>query len=158
MIKVLFVCTGNICRSPTAEGLFRHMAEQKGLATAFAADSAGTDSYHDGEKPDARAVKVAKKRGVSLAGQKARRLVEKDYFDFDYIYAMDGGHFYEIQKRAPERRKAKIEMFLKSATHLSNTEVPDPWYGTEEDFEQAFSLIEQGVEAILQKLKEEHRL
>ena len=158
VIKILFVCTGNICRSPTAEGVFRHLAEKGGMGNIFHIESAGTDSYHEGQKPDARAIKIAKKYGVSLDGQKARRLTKDDYFTFDYIFAMDGGHFYELQEQAPEGRKAKIDMFLRAATGVKETEVPDPWYGSEKDFETVYRLVEEGSKSLLAKLREDHRL
>lgn len=157
VIKVLFVCTGNICRSPTAEGVFRHLVAEQGLDNRFCVDSAGIDSYHEGEKPDARAIRTAKKRGVEIGSQRARRLSEQDYFEFDYILAMDGGHYYEIQVRAPERRKARIEMFLRSASEVKDTEVPDPWYGNEKDFEDVYALIEKGARALLERLREENK-
>ncbi len=153
MIKLLFVCTGNICRSPTAEGVFRHMAEAAGLGKAFHVDSAGTDSYHDGEKPDGRSIKVAKKNGVTLDGIRARRLTEKDFTDMDRIFAMDGGHLFEIRNRAPHPCPAKIEMFLDDGR-----DIPDPWYGTEKDFESVYALIEGGAAALLQRLKGEYHL
>src|SRR5262245_34651070 len=99
VIRILFVCTGNICRSPTAEGVFRHLVEKEGLGGIFQIDSAGTDSYHAGQAPDKRAVKVAKKHGVQIGHQKARALDAKDYDAYDYIFAMDGGHFHEIKER-----------------------------------------------------------
>lgn len=153
MIKLLFVCTGNICRSPTAEGVFRHMVAEAGLEKAFHVDSAGTDSYHEGEKPDARSIKVAKKRGVALDGIRARGLSEKDFTEFDRIFAMDGGHFSVIMALSPKSPRARVEMFLEDGA-----DVPDPWYGTERDFESVYTLIENGARALLKKLKEEYRL
>ncbi len=158
VIKILFVCTGNICRSPTAESVFRSLVEKEKLGNVFHVESAGTDSYHEGQPTDPRAVKTAKKGGVTMEARKARRITEKDYFDFDYIFAMDGGHFYEIQERAPQGRKAKIEMFLRSAAGLKELEVPDPWYGTEADFDNVYRLIEEGSKSLLDRLKEDHRI
>ena len=152
MISVLFVCTGNICRSPTAEGVFRHLAAKAGLEDAFFIDSAGTSSGHVGEGPDARAVKVAKRHGVDLGAQKARSLADGDFDRFDYIYALDGGHFREIAGRAPDDAHAEIRLFL------GKGDVPDPWYGDEKDFERAYGLIAAGAAAIMDKLKEDHGL
>ena len=152
VIKVLFVCTGNICRSPTAEGVFRHLARQAGLERSFHIDSAGTDSYHIGEKPDARAIKVAGRNGVALDGQRARSVEDRDFAEFDYIFAMDGGHFSELGTRAPEKTKARIRMFLE------NGDVPDPWSGTDADFERIFCLVQEGAVALLKKIREERGL
>jgi protein-tyrosine phosphatase len=151
MIKVLFVCTGNICRSPTAEGVFRHLTDKAGLKDAFHIDSAGTYSGHIGEPPDARAIRTAKKNGVSLEGQKARALKAADFSDFEYIYAMDGGHLDEMLQRAPKSPRARIAMFM-------DDDVPDPWYGNERDFEHAYALILSGAGAILDTLRETHDL
>jgi protein-tyrosine phosphatase len=156
VIKLLFVCTGNICRSPTAEGVFRHLAGERGLSARFQADSAGTESYHAGEPPDARAISVAAKRGVRIEDQRARRLAPEDYLTFDYIFAMDFGHFDKIKSRAPGNHKAKIEMFLRGS-NAKNIEVPDPWYGGEKDFENVYTLIEEGVCALLDRLERDHR-
>jgi protein-tyrosine phosphatase len=158
VIRILFVCTGNICRSPTAEGVFRHLVEAEGLSDRFQIDSAGTDSYHAGQGPDKRAVKIAKKHGVDIGHQKARALKEADYAAYDYIFAMDGGHFHELQARAPGKVSAKIEMFLSAATHLDRQEVPDPWYGNEKDFEDVYALVRTGAEALLKKIRQEHQL
>lgn len=158
MISVLFVCTGNICRSPTAEGVFRHIVRQAGLDGEFRIASAGTESYHEGEPPDARAVKVASANGVSLDGQLARGLARGDFNDFDYIFAMDGGHFYELHRRAPKERRARIHMFLEEVKHVNTKEVPDPWYGDENDFRHVFGLVNEGAQAILSKIRQEHNL
>lgn len=152
MIKVLFVCTGNICRSPTAEGVFRHLAEQADLEGAFFIDSAGTSSGHVGQAPDARAIRVAEKHGVALTGQKARNLDPSDFGAFDHIYAMDGGHLAALKKRAPGGARAELRMFLDGA------DVPDPWYGDERDFEHAYALIRSGAESLLAKLRKEYNL
>ena len=152
MISVLFVCTGNICRSPTAEGVFRQLVEDAGLEDEFTIASAGTESYHIGDPPDARAVRMASKYGVSLAGQKARHLSAKDYAAFDYIFAMDNGHFTIINTRAPRNAHAKIAMFLESG------EVPDPWYGGEADFEHVYKLVRDRCESLLEQIRKDHKL
>ncbi len=158
LISVLFVCTGNICRSPTAEGVFRHLVAEAGLESHFRIESAGIEAYHEGSPPDHRAVKVAGQRGVSLEGQVARPIDRDDYQSFDYIYAMDGGHFYELHHRAPKERRAKIDMFLSCVPQLNTKEVPDPWYGTETDFEHVFRLVDTGARAILEKIRKENGL
>ncbi len=158
MIGVLFVCTGNICRSPTAEGVFRHLVREAGIGDRFKIDSAGLDSCHIGEKPDVRAIKVAKKNGISLEGQKARLFKPEDYAVFDYIFAMDGGHMYELGSNAPEEAKPRLKMFLAAAPHLGVEDVPDPWYGEEADFEKVFDLVHEGSKAILREIREERGL
>ena len=158
MISILFVCTGNICRSPTAEGVFRHLVAEAGLESRFRIESAGTEGYHAGSPPDHRAVKIAGKKGVSLAGQVARPLERDDYQSFDYIYAMDGEHFYELHQRAPKERRAKIDMFLSLVPQLNTKEVPDPWYGSESDFEHVYRLVDAGARAILDTIRKENGL
>ncbi len=157
VIKVLFVCTGNICRSPTAEGVFRHLAHQAGIEDRFHIDSAGTDSYHVGESPDKRAVKIAARHGVSLQGQRARALRAEDFNAFDYLFAMDGGHLFDMQNRAPTGHTGKVELFLSAAGHEAQ-DVPDPWYGDEEDFENVFSLVHDAATALFGNLRKVHAI
>lgn len=157
MLRVLFVCTGNICRSPTAEGVFRHLANDAGFGARFHIDSAGTDSYHIGEAPDRRAVKTAARHGVSLQGQRARALRAEDFNAFDYLYAMDGGHLFDMQSRAPAGHSGKIELFLAAAGHAAQ-DVPDPWYGNDSDFEHVFTLVHDASAALLHRLREAHGL
>jgi protein-tyrosine phosphatase len=157
VIKVLFVCTGNICRSPTAEGVFRHLAAEAGLAEKFEIDSAGTDSYHIGEAPDRRAIKIAARHGVSLQGQRARALRPEDFNVFDYLYAMDGGHLFDMQSRAPEGHTGKVALFLAAAGHAAQ-DVPDPWYGTEADFENVFDMVKGASAELLSRLQKAHDL
>lgn len=158
VIRVLFVCTGNICRSPTAEGVFRHLVEQEGLGDRFVIGSAGTDAYHEGDAPDRRAVRIAKTRGVDIGHQRARSLTAKDYADYDYIFAMDGGHLHELQSRAPRGHSARIGMFLGAPGPHGRDEVPDPWYGQEKDFEEVYDLVLGGAKELLQKIRAEHGL
>ena len=151
MVRVLFVCTGNICRSPTAEGVFRNLVLEAGLRDDFHVESAGTESYHAGEPPDARAIAMAQRNGVAIGHQRARPLAEKDFHDFDHIYAMDSGHMREMQARAPKKYRARLDMFLPGGG-----EVPDPWYGNEKHFREAFDLINVGAKSLLRQLREEH--
>jgi protein-tyrosine phosphatase len=152
MIKVLFVCTGNICRSPTAEGVFRHMVKEAGLEKSFEIDSAGTNSGHIGQPPDGRAIATAKRHGISLEGQRARGLADSDFATFDYIYALDNGHLHEMQRRAPHDSSAQLLMFIE------DQDVPDPWYGGSSDFEYAFGLIFDGCANILKQMRQEQRV
>ena len=155
VIKVLFVCTGNICRSPTAEGVFRHLVQEAGVADRFHIESAGTDSYHIGESPDKRAIKIAARHGVSLQGQRARALRAEDFNAFDYLFAMDGGHLFDMQNRAPAGHTGKVELFLAAAGH-DGQDVPDPWYGDEGDFENVFSLVQGAAETLFGNLRKVH--
>lgn len=152
VISVLFLCTGNICRSPTAEGVFRHLVRDAGLEKEFTIASAGTEAYHVGDPPDARAVRTAEKYGVSIGAQRAQQLAARHYRDFDYIFAMDGGHYAILEKRAPEEATAKREMFLASG------DVPDPWYGGEADFEHVYALVKQRCVELLNRIRKEHGL
>ncbi|MEZ0262079.1 MAG: low molecular weight protein-tyrosine-phosphatase [Alphaproteobacteria bacterium] len=152
-LRVLFVCTGNICRSPTAEGVFRHLAAEAGLNDAFHIESAGTEDYHEGEPPDHRTVKKALEKGVDLSRQRARQVKDADFSGFDYIYAMDSGHHRILTKRAPKASKAKLSMF-----RADGEDVPDPWYGTEKDFENVYVLVHENAGALLKKLREDHKI
>lgn len=158
MIRVLFVCTGNICRSPTAAAAFRQLLEEEGLAEKFSVDSAGTDSYHVGEKADARAIRAAAKNAVEMESHRARALTDDDFSHFDYIFAMDGGHLFELNERSPSPRRARLEMFLSALDDKDRIEVADPWYGGEDDFDDAFLLIQEGAKAQLARLRQEHKL
>lgn len=150
MMKVLFVCTGNICRSPTAEAVFRHMVQQEGMAQKIHIDSAGTHGYHLGEPPDSRAIETASKRGISMRGITARKFVEEDAQVFDIIVAMDDGHFRQLSSVVPLE---KLKLFLEFADGVNETEVPDPYYGTLDGFEYVFDLVEVASCGLLQDIK-----
>lgn len=145
MYKILFVCTGNICRSPTAEGILRTQAAQRGIPLHI--DSAGTHGYHIGETPDARSVAHAKKRGVDISNLRARKVTLADFEAFDVILALDNGHLHQLQLMRPRTAKAKLELFL------GDTDVPDPYYGTAKDFEHVLDLVEAGAEKWLKQIK-----
>lgn len=147
-MRVLFVCTGNICRSPTAHGVFASRVEKAGLADKIETDSAGTQAYHQGEAPDVRAIKTAKARGVDLSPLRARKVVAHDFENFDYILAMDRGHFDILSKQASTQAQARIHMFLPK-------DVPDPWYGDERGFESVYDMIEDGCEKWLSRIRGE---
>jgi protein-tyrosine phosphatase len=159
-MKVLFVCTGNICRSPTAEGVFRHRLAARGLdgdgagGTIFA-DSAGTHSVHIGEPPDPRARIAAAARGYDLSALRGRRVTRADFDLFTLILAMDRGHFATLRRLAPYQARDKVRMFLEFAPHLRRTEVPDPYFGDRRDFEHALDLIEAGVDGLIRSLAAE---
>ena len=149
--SILFVCMGNICRSPTAEGVFRHLAEKAGLADRLTIESAGTHAYHSGEPPDRRAVAAAARRGVSLSSIRARQVSADDFEKFDYIIAMDEDNRRRLLEQAPEEHHHKVHLFLSFAA-ISETEVPDPYYGGGAGFERVLDLVELASRGLLETL------
>jgi low molecular weight protein-tyrosine phosphatase len=158
MVRVLFVCMGNICRSPTAQGVFEHLVEHHGLAQQIHIDSAGTHAYHIGEPPDVRAAQAARKRGIDLGGQRARRVSEDDFLYFDYVLAMDRSNYDDLMSFCPPAQRAKLHLFLKFATEADEDEVPDPYYGGMTGFERVLDLIEQAAQGLLAEIRQQHRL
>lgn len=152
-MKILFVCTGNICRSPSAEGVLRHRLAAHGLADIMV-DSAGTHSYHEGEPPDTRSISAAKKRGVCIRHLRGRKVKTHDFHEFDLILALDEGHLDHLSRLKPKNSPSKVELFLKYANIAEKTEVPDPYYGNSRDFEEVLDLIEAGCDALVAKIKE----
>jgi len=153
MISVLFVCMGNICRSPTAEGFFRKVVEDAGLANRIRIESAGTHAYHSGAAPDRRAQAAAERRGVTLSHIRARRVSDEDFASFDYIFAMDKDNLDELLMRAPLEYRDKIKLFLDFAGTARAAEVPDPYYGGASGFELVLDLVEQASTRLLQRLQ-----
>ncbi len=153
MVTLLFVCTGNICRSPTAEGVFRHLVAQAGLEGRIGADSAGTHGYHIGEPPDPRTVKTAKARGVDLSGLRARKVALDDFYAFDHILAMDSGHLEQLRRLAPADATASLSLFLDAAPDSGLRDTPDPYYGDARGFEQVYDLCAQGAAAWLARVR-----
>ena len=149
--SVLFVCMGNICRSPTAEGVFRHFVNEAGLSDRIVADSAGTHAYHVGEPPDRRACAAAERRGISLAKIRARRVSDRDFEEFDYIIAMDEDNQQRLLEQAPDEHRSKVKLFLSFAS-VSETEVPDPYYGGAAGFERVLDLVEEASRGLLETL------
>ncbi len=152
-IKVLFVCMGNICRSPTAEGVFVKLIKDRALEASFRVDSAGTHAYHIGEVPDSRSQQAALLRDVKLTHLRARKVVMGDFEDFDYLLAMDDDNYAVLMNACPEQYKAKIHYFLDFAPHLGVREVPDPYYGGSYGFERVLDLIEEASVGFLDSLK-----
>ena len=151
--RVLFVCTGNICRSPTAEGVFRAFVERAGLADRIAVDSAGTHGYHIGEPPDARAIAHARRRGYDLSELRARRVAPPDFEHFDLILACDRGHHGLLRRLADKAQHARIAMFLDYAPELGLQEIPDPYYGDPRDFEHVLDIVERASQGLLTALQ-----
>lgn len=143
---------GNICRSPTAEGVTRALAEKRGLAQIFEFDSAGTHGYHIGKSPDARAQAAAAKRGYDLAPLKGRQVNEFDFVRFDHILAMDRDNLELLRKACPEEDLGKLGLFLEFATRNTTDEVPDPYYGGPEGFERVLDLIEDAAAGLLDRM------
>ncbi|RED51261.1 low molecular weight protein-tyrosine-phosphatase [Aestuariispira insulae] len=155
MIRILFVCTGNICRSPTGEGVFRHLLAEAGLSDRIETDSCGMGAWHVGEAPDPRTVKAARARGIDLSDLRARKIRAADFHDFDYLLAMDRGHYDEMVAQAPVGTEAKIRMFLEPvAKGSANADVPDPYYGGADGFELVLDLIDEASRAWIDQLKQ----
>jgi protein-tyrosine phosphatase len=152
-VKVLFVCMGNICRSPTAEGVFADLVSRKNIDHLIEIDSAGTHAYHVGEEPDVRAQKTALKRGVDLSGLKARRAVPADFERFDYVLAMDRDNYQGLEAICPSGHEYKLHLFLSFAPNLEHDEVPDPYYGGPQGFERVLDMIEEASEGLLQEIE-----
>jgi len=152
MIRVMFVCTGNICRSPTAEGILRQKVAERGLADQIDSQSCGLIGYHTGEAPDPRAVRLATRRGYDLSRQRASRIRLDDFDEADYLLAMDQGHLASLNAMAPAGTHHKLSLLLAHLPDASEAEVPDPYYGDESDFIKAFDLIEAAVDAFLNKI------
>jgi protein-tyrosine phosphatase len=144
-VKVLFVCTGNICRSPTAEGVFRHLAEQEKLELHV--ESRGTHDYHVGEPPDERAQRHALRRGYDLSRQRARHVAVEDFVRFDVIVAMDRGHLRALERACPSEHRAKLRLFV------PGRDVPDPYYGGPDGFEAVLDLVEEGCRRLLDEIR-----
>ncbi len=147
--RILFVCMGNICRSPTAEGVTRALAEKKGVAAFFEFDSAGTHGYHIGNSPDARARQAAAKRGYDLSPLKARQVGEFDFERFDRILAMDRDNLDLLRRACPQEHHGKLGLFLEYASRSADDEVPDPYYGGPEGFERVLDMIEDAADGLL---------
>jgi protein-tyrosine phosphatase len=154
MIRILFVCTGNICRSPTAEGVFRHLAAEAGHGAVIEADSVGLGGWHIGDPPDRRAIAAAARRGVDLSNLRARQLSHKDFEDFDLLLAMDRGHYRDMAGRTPRHHAEKVRMFMEAARGEAAPSVPDPYYGAHDGFEQVLDMIDEGARAWLRELEE----
>jgi len=154
-IGVLFVCTGNICRSPTAEGVLKAMAQREGLGAAVNVDSAGTYDGHAGEPPSKLAIEAAARRGYDLTDLRARALVPADVARFDYVLAMDRGHLRILRRIAPRAVSQRPRLFMNFASALGVDEVPDPWGGPPAGYERALDLIEAGCAGLLKHLRAE---
>ena len=157
MISVLFVCLGNICRSPTAEGIFRSMVEQEGLSDRISIDSAGTAAYHVGQPPDRRAMMEAKNRGIDISGLRGRQAKAADFKRFDYVLAMDSENYANLSSICPSGFETKLSMFLSftpGASDTMNQDVPDPYF--EGGFGSVYEMIEKAAGGLLDDIKNKH--
>lgn len=155
-VSVVFICMGNICRSPTAEAVFRHYVESAGLSEQVLIDSAGTHDYHVGDKPDSRAQRAAQQRGYDMSKLRGRQVGEDDFRRFDYVLAMDTANLAILQRIAPPDSDTRARLFLEYARHHSEREVPDPYYGGEDGFERVLDMVEDAAQGLLQEIRQKH--
>lgn len=158
MVRVLFVCLGNICRSPTAEGVFRHVVERAGLQDRIEIDSAGTHAYHIGDPPDIRSQEAARRRGIDLSGLRGRKVTAEDIERFDYILAMDEENLANLRAICPAGLDEKIHLLLEFAPNRPEHEVPDPYFGGESGFERVLDMIDEASHGLLAQIRHRHGL
>jgi len=156
MVKVLFVCMGNICRSPMAEGAFRAAVTAAGLDGHFSIDSAGTIGYHAGSPPDSRAQETAKKRGIDISGQRSRKVRDDDFTEFDYIVVMDRDNLEDLKERCPREHHERISLFLTHAPDMPLDEMPDPYYGHRDQFDSCYLAAMDAADGLLALIRERH--
>ena len=156
-VSVLFVCMGNICRSPTAHGVFQALVDKNGLGEIIFVDSAGTHSYHIGSTPDPRSQHTARSRGVDLSRLRARQFQSKDFLDFDYLIAMDRSNFSQMAAIKPDEACARLDLMLDYSSRYDQKEVPDPYFG-DDGFELVFDMVDEASEGLLRHIREQHRI
>jgi protein-tyrosine phosphatase len=150
---VLMVCMGNICRSPTAEGVLRHKLGEAGLADIVEVDSAGTHAYHVGDPPDARSARHAKRRGYDLSALRARKVADTDFEDFDLILVMDWDNLAALEEQCPAAHRAKLRRLTEFASRAASEVVPDPYYSGADGFETVLDLVEDACEGVVAHLR-----
>jgi len=157
-VRVLFVCMGNICRSPTAHGVFRKLVEDAGLVERIEIDSAGTHAYHEGEPPDRRAQQAALRRGIEMHDLRARRARSEDFEYFDYILAMDQDNYHSLSSICPEGRglERRLMLLMDFAPNMRMREVPDPYYGAAGGFETVYDMVEAAASGLLDDIRRRH--
>lgn len=152
-VRVLFVCMGNICRSPTAEGVFRRHVQEAGYSELIEIDSAGTHAYHVGKPPDSRAQAAALRRGIDISALRGRQAMPEDIVYFDYVLAMDEENYEHLLDLAPAGYEGRVQLFLEYATHFTERAVPDPYYGGPSGFDRVLDLIEDASEGLLVEIR-----
>lgn len=157
VMRILFVCMGNICRSPTAEGLFRNVLSKRAPDLPIEMDSAGTHDYHVGEPPDARALAAASRRGIDISQLRARRVALEDFDRFDLILAMDEENLRELKARAHGTQHERIRLVMDYAPAAARRAVPDPYYGGDQGFEEVLDLLEEAAEGLIESLRSRSR-
>ena len=155
-VSILFVCMGNICRSPTAQAVFESLVKQRGYADRIDIDSAGTHAYHIGEQPDSRSQAAAMVRGIDMSSQRARRVETSDFERFDYILAMDKSNFSDLKRMASPSHRKRLFLFMDFAKEQGIKEVPDPYYGGSHGFERVLDLVESASEGLFAHIKEKY--
>ena len=151
-MRLLFVCMGNICRSPSAEGVFRRVLAERAPQLTIEIDSAGTHDYHVGRPPDRRAIAAARRRGIDLSQLRARQVSAEDFERYDLILVMDEENLDELRRRAPARYHDRIRLLMEFAPEATSRQVPDPYYGSASGFEEVLDLLEEAAEGLLQEL------
>jgi protein-tyrosine phosphatase len=154
MVKVLFVCMGNICRSPTAEGVLRHFLRQNKLDSQVEVDSAGTHGYHVGEAPDARTQRAAASRGYDLSNMRARKVALQDLDYFDLILAMDNNNIEVLKRICPPEKYGRLGLFMNYAKNFDDDEVPDPYYGLGHGFDMVLDMVEDAAQGLIEAINE----
>lgn len=155
-VKVLFVCMGNICRSPTAHAVFRKLVRDEGLEQHIEIDSAGTHAYHVGNPPDSRSMSVARERGIEMNDLRARKVDFGDFIEYDYVLAMDQANYSNLRDLALPEHFDKIRLFLEFAENFTQSEVPDPYYGGPQGFDLVFDMVTDASEGLLRHIREHH--
>ena len=156
MVNVLFVCLGNICRSPSAEGIFRKLLEECPEQLTINVDSVGTGGWHIGKPADLRAQKTAKQRGIDLQDLRGRQITEEDFIKNDYIIAMDRSNKSNLLKMCPSYRKTNIHLFLEFTQHYQEEDVPDPYYSGDDGFENVFDMLTATSQGLLEHILQQH--
>jgi protein-tyrosine phosphatase len=151
--RILFCCMGNICRSPTAEGVFRHVLAEQAPDLQIEIDSAGTHDYHVGSPPDRRAIDAARRRGIDLSQLRARMVVAEDFASYDLILAMDDDNLRELRRRAPPVHQQRIRLMMEFAPRAASRYVPDPYYGGAQGFEEVLDLLEEAAQGLVAELR-----
>ncbi|MBO6518970.1 MAG: low molecular weight phosphotyrosine protein phosphatase [Rhodospirillales bacterium] len=156
MVRVLFVCLGNICRSPTAEGVFRDLVRREGLVDLIVTDSCGTGGWHAGDPPDSRACAEAESRGIEIRDLRARQVRKDDFGSFDYVLGMDDGNIQNLLAMCPPEFTDRVKLFLSFAPEVGRHDVPDPYYGGPDGFRKVFDMIDKASHGLLADIRTRH--